>query len=170
MIFRHFQVYADGRFSLEGRLSLVKGDFDYFKCADIFLRDVRLEFFPTIEFQPNDKISHPYKECLSKMFFLNQLKFFVQRGWIIKILELDTHHEELFGCSTLLDHKHAEELGVRVSDINDFLNPETTSRLVFQYLYNLGQRTFWVEGFTSDFLLVYTTRKIVSRNDALCVK
>jgi hypothetical protein len=170
MIFRQYQIYSDGRFHQFGMTSLVRGEFDYFSDANSFLKDVGTEFFPTIEFQSIDKIPPSYKECLSKIFFLNQLKFFAQRGWIIKILELDIHHEELFGCSTLLDSKHAEELGVRVSDLNDFLNPETISRLVFQYLYNLGQRTFWVEGFTSDFLLVHTTRKHVSRSDALLVK
>jgi hypothetical protein len=166
MIFRQYRVFSDGDFQCEGSLSYLRGEFDYMVAADSFFSEIGLDFFPTVEINPEDKISDDYKECLLRMIFLQQLNFFISLGWIVKIFDTDSKQSKFFGNSGFQDCLIAQELGMQMS-WDDCLSPQSTQKLIFNFLNCCGRKTFWVEGWNADFLIICTTKQLIKKPGAI---
>jgi hypothetical protein len=174
MIFRQYILYSNGSFHCEGSTRLVRGEFNFMMLAEEFLQDVGMDYFPTIQIEESDNIhDQSFRNCLLKMFFVRQIRFFILNGWKVHVVDRDVEgcDIETFGLSVPQDLRHAQEIGISHEfTLNDFMLPHTTLRLVNHYLCNLGSKNFWIERWNDFCLVVHVTRKKVERRDVICVK
>lgn len=136
MIFRFYDITDDGNFLEARQPEVYRSKSQHFIAVDSVFEFAKLNYFVTLQIEKSDDVECNMCACLHMMVLLQQVKYFLSRGWLVQVVDLD------------------DITSARIFyDPNNF---ESECSIFSGYLRSLS-KAFGVTGFTSQVLYVGVT-------------